>query len=700
MLGKGRKERIGLLGRPARESLEAYLDDGRPGAARRSAAPLTDEPTAVFLNHFGAPLGVRGLRGRLDRLRRRAGLPEGVSPHTLRHSFATHLLEGGADLRVVQELLGHESLATTQVYTHVSPARLREAYRQAHPRARADVSDDPTTFVDVVEPPEGGLPAAPVPATTPTTAGTGRAGTATLALARAGFIVTIAFLISRILGYVRYVAIAAAVPNGSELDAFFAAFRIPDFLFQLVAAGALSSAMIPVVAGLLANEEAARAWRVVSTVTTLMLSTLAVLAAVVLLLAPGLVATITPGFDEQELAAHHGADPDHGPRAAVPGRGVGGHERAQRARAVRGRSDGAARLQPRASSRAPCSWCPCSASPAWRSASSSGPPGTCWSRSRRSGGSACGSGRGSTSPTPRRGKRSCCMAPRALGLGATQVVFLVLTSLASTLPTGSIAIFNFAFAILQIPIGVIGVPLGVVLLPSLSREAATGGIDAFRRLLVRGLSMLAYVMLALTALGIALSQDTVELLFGFVGVGQAALDQTGTTLAIFLVGLTAHSLIAVLARAFYALQDTATPVVAALVAVGVNIVVAVVLIGPLGLNGLAVAIATAAWLETLTLVVLLRRRMPSLGLGHVGGVMLRTAIVALAGGARRVGRRPLADLGRWARTRASLRLLVRMAVATAAGGLVILAGSLALRIEEPRLIVGVVVDLVRRRGRS
>jgi integrase/recombinase XerD len=148
VLGKGRKERMGLIGRPARAALAAYLEDGRPILVARGASGAVgasgsrgasgrgdDEPVEIFLNHLGRPLGVRGLRYRLDLLRRRAGLPDGVSPHTLRHSFATHLLDGGADLRVVQELLGHESLATTQVYTHVSPARLRAAYRGAHPRA-------------------------------------------------------------------------------------------------------------------------------------------------------------------------------------------------------------------------------------------------------------------------------------------------------------------------------------------------------------------------------------------------------------------------------------------------------------------------------------------------------------------------------------------------------------------------------------
>jgi site-specific recombinase XerD len=138
VIGKGRKERVGLLGRPAREAMGEYLEAGRPVllALGSSDAGPHEPPAEIFLNHRGAPLGVRGLRFRLDALRRRAGLPAGVSPHTLRHSFATHLLDGGADLRVVQELLGHSSLATTQVYTHVSPGRLRSAYDVAHPRAR------------------------------------------------------------------------------------------------------------------------------------------------------------------------------------------------------------------------------------------------------------------------------------------------------------------------------------------------------------------------------------------------------------------------------------------------------------------------------------------------------------------------------------------------------------------------------------
>jgi site-specific recombinase XerD len=131
--GKGRKQRVSLLGRHARAALSAYIEAARPVLGRRGSGA---DPGVLFLNHRGGALGARGIRWRLERLRVAIGLPEGVSPHTLRHSFATHLLDGGADLRVVQELLGHESLATTQIYTHVSPARLRAAYTASHPRAK------------------------------------------------------------------------------------------------------------------------------------------------------------------------------------------------------------------------------------------------------------------------------------------------------------------------------------------------------------------------------------------------------------------------------------------------------------------------------------------------------------------------------------------------------------------------------------
>ena len=130
--GKGNKERQLLFGRPAATALRAYLDAARPILAARG--PGGD--AAVFLNARGGPLTARGARMAIGRWVDGIGAPSRTSPHTLRHSFATHLLEGGADLRVVQELLGHVNLQTTQIYTHLSDAALRSAYREAHPRAR------------------------------------------------------------------------------------------------------------------------------------------------------------------------------------------------------------------------------------------------------------------------------------------------------------------------------------------------------------------------------------------------------------------------------------------------------------------------------------------------------------------------------------------------------------------------------------
>lgn len=130
--GKGRKERQVPVGDAARRALETYLRSARPLLLEKR--PDGPDRFALFLNTRGNRLGVRGVRQLMSTYAAAAGLPP-VSPHGLRHSFATHLLDGGADLRTVQELLGHENLATTQIYTHVSTERQRAVYEQSHPRA-------------------------------------------------------------------------------------------------------------------------------------------------------------------------------------------------------------------------------------------------------------------------------------------------------------------------------------------------------------------------------------------------------------------------------------------------------------------------------------------------------------------------------------------------------------------------------------
>jgi len=135
LVGKGSKHRVVPVGRYAVRALEAYLVRARPALATASRrAPVSGTSPAVFLNARGGRLTRQGAWGVLQTAAGRAGLA-GVSPHTLRHSFATHMLDGGADIRVVQELLGHASVTTTQVYTLVTVDRLREVYASSHPRA-------------------------------------------------------------------------------------------------------------------------------------------------------------------------------------------------------------------------------------------------------------------------------------------------------------------------------------------------------------------------------------------------------------------------------------------------------------------------------------------------------------------------------------------------------------------------------------
>ncbi len=138
VIGKGDKERITLLGEPAVAAIRSYLATARPELVGHRSS------NALFLNRFGNRLSVRSVSEIVRQAGAAAGISQTVTPHLLRHTFATHLLDGGADLRVVQELLGHESLATTQIYANVTQRRAREVYLRAHPRSQENNGDGET----------------------------------------------------------------------------------------------------------------------------------------------------------------------------------------------------------------------------------------------------------------------------------------------------------------------------------------------------------------------------------------------------------------------------------------------------------------------------------------------------------------------------------------------------------------------------
>jgi len=516
---------------------------------------------------------------------------------------------------------------------------------------------------------------------------------ATRTLARAGLIVSGAFLASRVLGWLRLVVIGNAFGPTSDLDAFFAAFRIPDLIFQLVAAGALSSALIPVVAGVLQSDGEGRAWRVVSTVTNLMLVALLILALIVLVAADQIVPAFTGGFDaatmEQTIAltrimllspiflalgavatsllnardrfaaaavapivynlAIIGAAVFLAPTLGIHSLAIG----------VVAASLGHVLVQLPALRRLGVGY---------RPIIELGDPNT------------------------RQALR--LLAPRAVGLGAAQIAITVLTSLATGLGTGAVSAFVVARTLLQLPLGVIGVPLGVVILPTLSRELARGDAETYVRLVTRALRLLVYVMLPLSVLGIVLREQVVSVLVGYGRFGDEAVLLTAETLVYLLPGLTAHALIAVLARSFYAAQDTATPVRAALVAVGVNVVVGVVASAEFGLRGLGLAIAVGAWIEAGLLLAILGRRQPLFDSVALARALVTSSLAAAVAGL--VGLLALGILVEALGTESKIAVALELVLVAGLGGLAYLAMSLVLRIPELPALVAVVTDLIRR----
>jgi putative peptidoglycan lipid II flippase len=454
-------------------------------------------------------------------------------------------------------------------------------------------------------------------------------------LARAGLIVSLAFLASRVLGYVRVVVITNQFGAGNQLDAYFAAFRVPDAIFQLVAAGALSSAMIPVLAGLFSRDEESRAWRVVSTVLNVMLLVLFSLSVIVAVFAPQIGPIITPGFDSvtTELTVRLTRimllSPILLALAAV----------ASSVLNARGRF-GAAAIAPSVYNIAIIV-----------AAVFLGPILGVEAL-------AIGVVFGSLlhlsvqlvpliqekfhlhfeidlSDSMSR-QVLLLLAPRAFGLGANQVTFVVATMLATGVGVGAVTSYNIAWTLMQIPLGVIGFPLGVVLLPSLSRAVASGSVREFGRMIVGSVRLMLWIMVWVTAVGIVVRRQVVTALF--VGLDDSALSLTADTLSFLLLGLAGYSLVIVFARAFYSGHDTRTPVITALFDMTTSIVVALVTVGSMGLSGIALGMSCGAFAEATALGVLLWRRTPGTGLESVVrpffvftiGALLAAAVAALA----------------------------------------------------------------------
>ena len=222
------------------------------------------------------------------------------------------------------------------------------------------------------------------------------------------------------------------------------------------------------------------------------------------------------------------------------------------------------------------------------------------------------------------------MGPRMLGLAAGQLNFIVSTVLASGLPEGSITAYNYAFQLSQIPVGVLGVSVAVALFPTLSRDAALGKVTEIRRQVATSLRVLIFLAAPLTAAMIVLAGPIASVFFQYGLFSERSAERTAGALVFFSIGLVGHIVVHLLTRAFYAMQDTRTPVLWAIVAVAINVPLMAWLVGPMGVEGLALALSISAVLEVIGLLWALRGRIDSV---EEGEVLRSTGRSALAAGA-------------------------------------------------------------------
>lgn len=450
-------------------------------------------------------------------------------------------------------------------------------------------------------------------------------------LARSAGIVMAGFVVSKIVGLGREMVVAGTFGTGPELDAYYAAFGVPDFLFTLIAGGALASAFIPVFSGYLTRRDTAGAWRLASAVTNLVFLVVAVLAVLMAWATPDLVAgLIAPGFsaEQQQLtvrliypillstlifsvsgivmgilnAYQHFLLPAFAPAFynlgiivgalfLTPWLGVYGL-------AVGVVIGAGLHLIVQV-------------------------PGLIYYGLRYTPGFA----------SPGLSQVVWLMLPRMLALGVVKLNFLIANNLASRLGEGSLSALNFGWLVMQLPETIIGTAVAKAVFPTLAELDALEEQEALRRTLSGTLRAILTLIIPAAVGLIVLGRPLVQLLFERGAFGAASTEAVYWALAFYALGLVGHSLLEVIARFFYAQKDTITPLFAARVAMQVNILLSLALLGPLGYGGLALANSMAVSLEVAILLGLAHIRLKGIEgrllVSSAGRSLLAAVVMAL-----------------------------------------------------------------------
>mgnify|MGYP005849470865 CR=1 FL=1 len=495
-------------------------------------------------------------------------------------------------------------------------------------------------------------------------------------IARAAGVVVVFFVLSRFLGLVREMAIGSRFGTSGELDAYLAAFRLPDFIFQLIAGGALGSAFIPVFTAYLAEGDEEGAWRLASAVANLVLLALAALAGLAAWLAPWLVpSVIAPGFGPEKQALtvelmrwmllcpvifglsglamavlnsyQHFLLPSLAPVVynlsiiggalfLVPFWGVYGLVAGVVAGAVLHLAVQAPGLLSR---------------------------GLVYSLRLGLG-------------DLRVREVGRLMLPRALGLSVVQINFLVNTILASGLVEGSLAALNFAWLLMLLPQGVFAQAVATAAFPTFAWLSAKGEEAEMRETFSATLRTVLYLIIPASVGLFTLRYPLIRLLFQRGAFDAESTGAVAWALSFYLPGLWAHAALEIITRAFYARHDTLTPVLVGAGAMALNVILSLLLIGPLAHGGLAAANSSATILETSILLFILRKHLAGIGGEKLLPSLLRSAAAA---GGMAVGLKIF--LG-WAGAGA----LLPGAGGIALGGAIYLAFSFLLGAEEPKAV--------------